>query len=139
MSSNKTNILLFCIIMLFADELCCRRCRSSSSRASHQQHLVQMQPVTSIVEVAPPVEPLEIADDDGVSTTWQPDPNEPRYCLCNDVSYGDMVGCDNEDVSRSSRVPYPHCCVTPSFRSRTPFILRPRQLCENNVSRIFER
>lgn len=30
---------------------------------------------------------------------WQPDPNEPRYCLCNQVSYGDMVGCDNEDVS----------------------------------------
>jgi hypothetical protein len=30
---------------------------------------------------------------------WQPDPNEPRYCLCNQVSYGEMVGCDNEDVS----------------------------------------
>jgi len=59
-----------------------------------------MQPVTSVVEVAPPMEPLEIAGDDaGVSTTWQPDPNEPRYCLCNDISYGDMVGCDNEDVS----------------------------------------
>uniref|UniRef100_A0A182Q1X6 Inhibitor of growth protein n=1 Tax=Anopheles farauti TaxID=69004 RepID=A0A182Q1X6_9DIPT len=24
------------------------------------------------------------------------DPNEPRYCLCNQVSYGDMVACDNE-------------------------------------------
>ena len=23
------------------------------------------------------------------------DPNEPRYCLCNQVSYGEMVGCDN--------------------------------------------
>ncbi|ESO02605.1 hypothetical protein HELRODRAFT_188772 [Helobdella robusta] len=31
------------------------------------------------------------------STGWHADPNEPRYCLCNDVSYGDMVGCDNED------------------------------------------
>lgn len=30
---------------------------------------------------------------------WQPDPNEPRYCLCNQVSYGEMVGCDNRDVS----------------------------------------
>ncbi|KAL8566258.1 hypothetical protein ACOMHN_046759 [Nucella lapillus] len=28
---------------------------------------------------------------------WQSDPNEPRYCLCNNVSYGDMVGCDNDD------------------------------------------
>ncbi|XP_037084045.1 inhibitor of growth protein 5-like [Pollicipes pollicipes] len=25
------------------------------------------------------------------------DPNEPTYCLCNQVSYGDMVGCDNTD------------------------------------------
>lgn len=29
---------------------------------------------------------------------WAPDPNEPRYCLCNQVSYGDMVACDNPDV-----------------------------------------
>lgn len=28
---------------------------------------------------------------------WTYDPNEPRYCLCNQVSYGDMVACDNED------------------------------------------
>lgn len=25
------------------------------------------------------------------------DPNEPTYCLCNQVSYGDMVACDNPD------------------------------------------
>lgn len=30
---------------------------------------------------------------------WSADPNEPRYCLCNQVSYGEMVGCDNNDVS----------------------------------------
>lgn len=29
---------------------------------------------------------------------WSYDPNEPRYCICNQVSYGDMVACDNEDV-----------------------------------------
>ena len=29
------------------------------------------------------------------------DPSEPRYCICNQVSYGDMVACDNEDVSLS--------------------------------------
>merc|ERR1712115_454903 len=28
---------------------------------------------------------------------WNFDPNEPRYCICNQVSYGDMVACDNED------------------------------------------
>ncbi|CAB3982381.1 Inhibitor of growth 1 [Paramuricea clavata] len=24
------------------------------------------------------------------------DPNEPTYCLCNQVSFGEMIGCDNE-------------------------------------------
>lgn len=27
------------------------------------------------------------------------DPDEPRYCLCNDVSWGTMVACENSDVS----------------------------------------
>lgn len=25
------------------------------------------------------------------------DPNEPTYCLCQQVSYGEMIGCDNND------------------------------------------
>lgn len=32
---------------------------------------------------------------------WTYDPNEPRYCICNQVSYGDMVACDNDVVSRA--------------------------------------
>jgi len=27
------------------------------------------------------------------------DPNEPRYCVCGDVSYGEMICCDDPDVS----------------------------------------
>jgi len=27
------------------------------------------------------------------------DPDEPRYCLCGDVSYGEMVACENPNVS----------------------------------------
>ncbi|KAL2311350.1 hypothetical protein Nmel_003051 [Mimus melanotis] len=27
------------------------------------------------------------------------DPNEPTYCLCHQVSYGEMIGCDNPDCS----------------------------------------
>ncbi|XP_077333409.1 inhibitor of growth protein 2 [Lithobates pipiens] len=27
------------------------------------------------------------------------DPNEPTYCLCNQVSYGEMIGCDNEECA----------------------------------------
>lgn len=26
------------------------------------------------------------------------DPNEPKYCYCNQVSFGDMVACDGENV-----------------------------------------
>jgi len=35
----------------------------------------------------------------GASTDqeWGVDPNEPRYCICNQISCGDMVACDNED------------------------------------------
>lgn len=28
------------------------------------------------------------------------DPEEPRYCYCNGVSYGEMVACDSDDCSR---------------------------------------
>ncbi|CAG0913198.1 unnamed protein product [Notodromas monacha] len=27
------------------------------------------------------------------------DPNEPLYCICNQVSYGEMIGCDNVECS----------------------------------------
>ena len=33
----------------------------------------------------------------GSDHEWNYDPNEPRYCICNQVSYGDMVACDNAD------------------------------------------
>lgn len=28
------------------------------------------------------------------------DPNEPRYCICGDVSWGTMIACDNEDCDK---------------------------------------
>lgn len=34
------------------------------------------------------------------------DPNEPTYCLCHQVSYGEMIGCDNTDVSFVSWSPF---------------------------------
>lgn len=30
------------------------------------------------------------------------DPNEPTYCLCHQVSYGEMIACDKMDVSSIS-------------------------------------
>lgn len=40
-----------------------------------------------------------LAEANAENPDWTYDPNEPRYCVCNQVSYGDMVACDNEDVS----------------------------------------
>lgn len=47
---------------------------------------------------AEPSNEIQIVDENGEPVNWQDDPNEPRYCLCNQVSYGEMVGCDNDDV-----------------------------------------
>jgi hypothetical protein len=37
---------------------------------------------------------MEDVDDEGNPI----DPDEPRYCLCNRVSFGTMIQCDNVDV-----------------------------------------
>ncbi|CAB4032368.1 inhibitor of growth 3-like [Paramuricea clavata] len=46
-------------------------------------------PVSTVDQVPLQTEVISQAVD------WVYDPNEPRYCLCNQVSYGEMVGCDN--------------------------------------------
>uniref|UniRef100_T1IYD5 Inhibitor of growth protein n=1 Tax=Strigamia maritima TaxID=126957 RepID=T1IYD5_STRMM len=38
-----------------------------------------------------------VVEESGQGIDWTYDPNEPRYCICNQVSYGDMVACDNTD------------------------------------------
>ncbi|PWA14512.1 hypothetical protein CCH79_00011213 [Gambusia affinis] len=37
-----------------------------------------------------PMQPSDVLD-------MPVDPNEPTYCLCHQVSYGEMIGCDNPD------------------------------------------
>ncbi|CAG0921000.1 unnamed protein product [Notodromas monacha] len=40
---------------------------------------------------------IELAKTAGEVFDMPVDPNEPTYCLCQQVSYGDMIGCDNQD------------------------------------------
>ncbi|KAF4079783.1 hypothetical protein AMELA_G00182210 [Ameiurus melas] len=47
-------------------------------------------------ELAQQTAALPESDSSG-QVDWTYDPNEPRYCICNQVSYGEMVGCDNQD------------------------------------------
>ncbi len=52
-----------------------------------------------------PVHPSDVLD-------MPVDPNEPTYCLCHQVSYGEMIGCDNPDVRRdalNSLLAFPRC------------------------------
>lgn len=46
---------------------------------------------------SPGIGPVTPGGSQGSDQEWNYDPNEPRYCICNQVSYGDMVACDNED------------------------------------------
>lgn len=78
----------------------CRKWSSNSSSSSSQS---TVQPVitNTIVTPAPESPTVDNSSQNAEVTDgeWTYDPNEPRYCLCNQVSYGDMVACDNEDVS----------------------------------------
>ena len=46
----------------------------------------------------PQLEPIPPTQRLGVEADMPIDPNEPTYCICNRVSFGEMVGCDSDDV-----------------------------------------
>ncbi|QHO53345.1 PHD finger protein [Arachis hypogaea] len=50
------------------------------------------------VAVATEAQPAPV-NPTGMELDLPVDPNEPTYCFCNQVSYGEMVACDNPDVS----------------------------------------
>lgn len=52
-----------------------------------------------LINVPQNMEEISIEPRPGQTIEWLPpciDPNEPTYCTCNQVSYGEMVGCDNQ-------------------------------------------
>ncbi|KAF5027244.1 hypothetical protein F66182_660 [Fusarium sp. NRRL 66182] len=65
---------------------------------------------------------MEDVDDDGNPI----DPNEPKYCLCNRVSFGTMIACENSDVSGSSNA-YNHPLSTSSRKKRADNELTSQQ------------
>ncbi|KAI6654335.1 Inhibitor of growth protein 4 [Oopsacas minuta] len=53
----------------------------------------------SLLNAPQNMEEISIVPRPGQTIEWLPhkiDPNEPTYCTCNQVSYGEMVGCDNQ-------------------------------------------
>lgn len=46
------------------------------------------------------------------------DPNEPTYCVCHQVSFGDMIACDNENCQGGEWFHYSCVGLTPETRFR---------------------
>ncbi|KAK4882400.1 hypothetical protein RN001_005719 [Aquatica leii] len=69
---------------------------TNTNTVSTVQAILATPPVASPAPASPQVETTAQSGDGG-EVDWTYDPNEPRYCICNQVSYGDMVACDNED------------------------------------------
>lgn len=62
-----------------------------------QQPVVELQPGGASSEDSVAAAAATAATGAATPVEWTYDPNEPRYCLCNQVSYGEMVGCDNDN------------------------------------------
>ena len=43
--------------------------------------------------------PSHTPETSGLKSPAELDASEPRYCICNRVSYGEMIACDNPDCS----------------------------------------
>ncbi|KAM3965756.1 inhibitor of growth family, member 3 [Aphomia sociella] len=69
---------------------------SSSSMSAHAQQTVAAASRSSSPTVVGNIV-NSVAIEEPMEEEWTYDPNEPRYCICNQVSYGDMVACDNQD------------------------------------------
>ncbi|XP_053610911.1 inhibitor of growth protein 3 [Plodia interpunctella] len=68
---------------------------SSSSMSSHTQQATAASRSSSPTVVGNLGHAVSLPEP--LEEEWAYDPNEPRYCVCNQVSYGDMVACDNQD------------------------------------------
>lgn len=82
-----------------------KRSAAASSRAGNKKDVKAAGGAAGGVDAAAGPEAVEVeVDDEGIVV----DPNEPRYCLCNRVSFGMMLACDN-DVSHNHVPGLPDC------------------------------
>lgn len=61
----------------------------------------------------------EEEDDDSPQDNVSVDPNEPVYCLCRQVAYGDMIACDNEECAIEW---FHYSCVNLSKKPRSMWL-----------------
>ncbi|KAF2721182.1 hypothetical protein K431DRAFT_285020 [Polychaeton citri CBS 116435] len=70
--------------------------RKAAPRKKAQQQQQQQQ-LASSSSTALSSQVSKLPHLDGTEEPEPIDPNEPRYCVCGDVSWGTMIACDNED------------------------------------------
>lgn len=71
---------------------------NSSSVSSSNVGVIGVQPASQALAVINTA-PSSPQDGSERNSDVAYDPNEPRYCVCNEVAFGDMVACDNKTVS----------------------------------------
>jgi hypothetical protein len=72
-----------------------KRSHKKGAGAAAQQQLLAQQQNSELDDGA---SSMQGDDEDGEMV--DEDADEPRYCYCNEVSYGEMVGCDAENCER---------------------------------------
>ena len=70
--------------------------KKGAGAAAQQQQLLAQQNM----ELDDGASDMQGDDEDGDVADEDADPNEPRYCYCNGVSFGEMVGCDSDNCER---------------------------------------
>jgi inhibitor of growth protein 3 len=71
---------------------------SSSPQTSGMLHQIQTHSNDSDEMPSSYIKDGMVMETTAEGETWSYDPNEPKYCICNQVSYGEMVACDNSEV-----------------------------------------
>nr|BAN21218.1 conserved hypothetical protein [Riptortus pedestris] len=67
--------------------------KKKSNLLSSMSNSVSATPASSPASVASPSDPPSVSSEKNSESY---DPNEPRYCICNEVAFGTMVACDNK-------------------------------------------
>ncbi|KAJ6645808.1 Inhibitor of growth protein 4 [Pseudolycoriella hygida] len=69
-----------------------QRGNTSTSQKTNKKQKKSVDPEESLVNAAGGTPQSDVLD---MPLDMPVDPNEPTYCLCHQVSYGEMIGCDN--------------------------------------------
>lgn len=73
------------------------RKKGSTSKRSNIEYVKEDESINSLSQV-PRTETL-LRSPSLDNSTYPVDPNEPTYCICEQVSYGEMIACDNDDCA----------------------------------------